>query len=333
MTFADKIIKLRKKEGWSQEELAEKMDVSRQAVSKWEAAQTMPDLEKVLQLARLFGVTTDYLLKDEVHNEEPTCETEVFSQRKLSMAEAQDYLAKRKTAAVRIAVATLLCVLSVFPLLILGAASEAGLLPFSEDVAGAIGLISLLPPVAVAVLLYVSCGLQKEPYDFLEKGAFSLEHGVRETVERCRAEYRGTFVLYNSIGALLCVLSPISLFCGTLTGSDFWTVVALCGTLLIAGVGVMLFILAGVRWESAVCLLKTQATLEEKHKRGRLYESLTSLYWLFVTGAYLAWSFLSGHWHYTWIVWPIAAVLSGVLESVFEMRAGQKEEQKEENED
>ena len=62
MILADKIIKLRKKNGWSQEELAEKMNVSRQAVSKWEGAQTIPDLGRILQLSELFGVTTDYLL-------------------------------------------------------------------------------------------------------------------------------------------------------------------------------------------------------------------------------------------------------------------------------
>ena len=70
MILADKIIRLRKKHGWSQEELAEKMQVSRQAVSKWEGAQTMPDLEKILMLSNLFGVTTDYLLKDEIEDEE-----------------------------------------------------------------------------------------------------------------------------------------------------------------------------------------------------------------------------------------------------------------------
>ena len=70
MILADKIIRLRKKNGWTQEELAEKLNVSRQAVSKWEGAQTIPDLEKILQLGDLFGVTTDYLLKDNIENEE-----------------------------------------------------------------------------------------------------------------------------------------------------------------------------------------------------------------------------------------------------------------------
>lgn len=69
MIFADKLIALRKKKGWSQEELAEKMNVSRQAVSKWESAQSLPDLGKILALSTLFDVTTDYLLKDELESE------------------------------------------------------------------------------------------------------------------------------------------------------------------------------------------------------------------------------------------------------------------------
>ena len=50
----------------SQEELAEKLAVTRQSVSKWEGAQSIPDMDKVVQMSRLFGVTTDYLLKDEI---------------------------------------------------------------------------------------------------------------------------------------------------------------------------------------------------------------------------------------------------------------------------
>ncbi len=69
MIFADKVIKLRKKNGWSQEELANQLDVSRQSVSKWESAQSVPELSKIIKLSKLFNVSTDYLLKDEL--EEP----------------------------------------------------------------------------------------------------------------------------------------------------------------------------------------------------------------------------------------------------------------------
>ena len=70
MIFADKLILLRKKAGWSQEELADQMNVTRQSVSKWEGAQSVPDLEKMLRLSELFGVSTDYLLKDEIEEAE-----------------------------------------------------------------------------------------------------------------------------------------------------------------------------------------------------------------------------------------------------------------------
>ena len=63
MNMADRIQYLRKAKGISQEELAEKVGVSRQAVSKWESEQSMPDLEKIIAMSDFFEVTTDYLLK------------------------------------------------------------------------------------------------------------------------------------------------------------------------------------------------------------------------------------------------------------------------------
>ena len=124
MILADKIVRLRKKNGWSQEELAQKMNVSRQAVSKWESAQTIPELEKILQLGALFGVTTDYLLKDDMELEEFTSETIDSGVRQISIEEAGTYLVQSRESAKRIAVGTFLCVLSPIPLLLLGAASE-----------------------------------------------------------------------------------------------------------------------------------------------------------------------------------------------------------------
>jgi transcriptional regulator with XRE-family HTH domain len=63
MTIADRIQTLRKSKGMSQEELADAAGVSRQAVSKWESEQSIPDLDKVVILSEIFEVTTDYLLK------------------------------------------------------------------------------------------------------------------------------------------------------------------------------------------------------------------------------------------------------------------------------
>lgn len=64
MKLSEKIIFLRKSNGLSQEELAEKLHVSRQTVSRWESGSALPDANNILQISALFGVTTDYLLKD-----------------------------------------------------------------------------------------------------------------------------------------------------------------------------------------------------------------------------------------------------------------------------
>ncbi len=69
MRLSDKIVKLRKTNGLSQEELAEKLNVSRQAISRWEGATAQPDATNILQLSKLFGVTTDYLLNDEYESD------------------------------------------------------------------------------------------------------------------------------------------------------------------------------------------------------------------------------------------------------------------------
>lgn len=63
MNIADRIQYLRKQKGLSQEELADKVGVSRQAVSKWESEQSTPDVEKIIIMSDLFEVTTDYILK------------------------------------------------------------------------------------------------------------------------------------------------------------------------------------------------------------------------------------------------------------------------------
>ena len=65
MKLADKLFELRKEKGWSQEKLAEQINVSRQSISKWESGQALPELEKVVELSKIFQVTTDYLLLEE----------------------------------------------------------------------------------------------------------------------------------------------------------------------------------------------------------------------------------------------------------------------------
>ena len=317
MILGEKIAQLRRKNGWSQEELADKMEISRQAVSKWESGQTMPDLERILRLSSLFGVTIDYLLKDGAEPEIPRPEAEEDTHiRLISLADAADYLSLRERASVQIASGTFLCILAFMPLLLLGAAAEQ--FQLSEALAALIGLASLFLLAAIAVVIFMRCGFHSAPYHFIELGAFRAEGGVNDMVRARKMQFRSTYLRGNLIGVCLCILSPLALFSGILSENDFTQVLLLCVTLLLAGIGVVSFILVGVRWASMERLLREgdfapRTKSGTRMRRERFDEQLSYAYWLLATTIYLAWSFLTNDWGRTWIVWPVAGVLFGAI--------------------
>lgn len=174
MILAEKIVNLRKQAGWSQEELAEKLGVSRQAVSKWESAQSIPDLNKVLLLSEVFSVSTDYLLKDD--SDVPG---EVLTETKtvmdddgdrllpVSLEEANAFLELEQALVPRTAAGVFLCIISSVPLILLSGAAEAGKLPITENAASALGVVLLLLLVAAGVYIFVTNGIRLEPFDKL----------------------------------------------------------------------------------------------------------------------------------------------------------------------
>lgn len=324
MILADKIIRLRKKNGWSQEELAEKMNVSRQAVAKWEGAQTIPSMEKILQLGELFGVTLDYLLKDERETEETTGTVAETSVRRVTLAEANEFLAWRERASIRIAAGVFLCILAVVPLLLLAAWAEYSPTGISEELAGVGGLMILLMMVAAAVAIFIFCGFENRSYEFLDKEFFETEYGVRGMVQQRQKEYKTTYARCNVIGACICILSPIPLFLGALLKNQFYMMVLLAVTFLLVDIGVMFFLVPGVRWASMEKLLQQGDFQPEEKEKNRTMESISGFYWTIVTVVYLAWSFVTGRWGSTWIIWPVAGVLFAGLRMLLDLLPSQK---------
>lgn len=318
MILADKLILLRKKSGMSQEELAEKMDVSRQAVSKWEGAQSIPDLSKILQLSELYGVTTDYLLKDSVETEEFIGKDTSDSVRKVTLEEANEYLSLRKTASVRIAIAAFLCIISVIPLIILGGAASMPQPQISENMAGGIGMIIMLFIVAVAVGIFVYTGAQSAKFGFLEKEPFETEYGVSGVVKERQKEFHNTYVKCHIIGTCLCVLSPTALFAGAIVDDDFFTVIMLGVMLFVAGIGAAFFIVSGVQSGAMDKLLKRGEFTDKKKKKNRVRGTVAAIYWLVVTAAYLLWLFLDKDSNsLSWVIFPVAGVLFPAVLGIF----------------
>lgn len=312
MIFADKLIQLRKKAGWSQEELAEQMNVTRQSVSKWEGAQSVPDLEKMIRLSELFGVSTDYLLKGEIEDKEcPISSDEVSKVRQVSMEEANTFLSIKAATSKSIALATFLCILSPLCLMILEAISEVPKYNLGENVAGGIGMIVLLLLITIAVALFISSGRKTAAYDYLGKEIFETEYGVRGMVSERKAQYNKIYTRNNIIGTSLCIMALIPLFGGAIFNgeNDLLLTIMLSASFVIAGVGVVFFIRSGIVWASYEKLLQEGDYSKEKKKNRSVTTTISIVYWSIATAVYLGYSFSTNNWKYSWIIWVVAAVV------------------------
>lgn len=317
MILAEKIINLRKKNGWSQEELAEKLGVTRQSISKYEGAQSIPDLDKILKLSEIFGVTTDYLIKDELEEEEyaPSQMHENKSEsdrivHKVTMEMANEYLQMIDWSAGKTAFATMLCILSPIVLLMLGAMSEMPDYHISENAAAGIGICVLIVLIAIAVTIFILCGMKTKKYEFMEKEDIETAYGVSGMVKEKRDAYHSPYVTQLVIGITCCICSVIPLF-GTLavSESDFYMVSAVCMLLTLVAIGTYFIVRSAAKMNAMNQLLEEEDyTRQKKHENRKMSDPVT-VYWLIATAIYLAWSFTTNDWDRTWIIWPVVGVL------------------------
>ena len=331
MILADKIVSLRKKAGWSQEELAEQLGVTRQSVSKWEGAQSVPDMDKVVQMSRLFGVTTDYLLKDEIE-EQAAALVEESPLRRVTMAQAAEYLTRRKAAAPKVAFAVLLCIVSPVTLLLLSAMSEAQRFPISENAAAGIGLCVLLVLVAVAVSIFLRTAAAVRDYRFLEEEPFETEYGVTGMVRQRQREYAETRTRYTTIGVVLCVLAAVPLFAAVcVNGSDLLYVAAVCALLVLVGIGCLFLVNAGVYSGAMEQLLEEGDYTRGQKKHHKVRGTVTTIYWLVAVAVFLVYTYGpsgNGQPQYSWIIWAVAGVLYAAVMGVVRLllRGGKNED-------
>ena len=312
MILADKIIELRKKNGWSQEDLAEQMGVSRQSISKWESAQSIPDMARILRLAEIFGVSTDYLLKDEIESAEPLVipESGVPAAVPVPMEEASAFLSVKDRNSVSVSLGVLLCILSPVLLILLGGAQEYGKIGLTENQAGGIGLIVMMLLIAGGVALFVFSGLRSSRFDYLEKEPIDTLYGVDGMVRDRREQFRPAYNLKLVLGILLCVLAviPLGIAAFFADNNEFLPVLAAGAMFALIAVGVMLIVRVGIIWGGFHVLLEEGDYSREAKSDLGIHANFGRIYWPVVTAIYLAWSFLAGAWDRSWIIWPVAGV-------------------------
>ena len=312
MILADKLIYLRKKHGMTQEELAVRLNISRQSVSKWESAQAMPDIDKIVELSKIFNVTTDALIKDELELDTSDTESTPQAKRHVTYETAVDYLKLKFRAAYLIAIATFIIILSPGVMLIIMS------LPMrSEPLACGLGLTALFVLVALSVCIYIYSYFKTSGYEYISKENFSLDFSTVDMLIKTEKKLWRVRVIMNILATALCILSALPLILTALSpsASTLAIMIALTATLFIVGVGVMLFIISGVKHSAISELKETKST--RTVCTNKLQDSIESAFWTLTTAIYLLYSFTSGNWHLSWIIFIFASAISCIISALF----------------
>ena len=311
MILGDKIMNLRKKNAWSQEELAEKLGVSRQSISKYESAQAVPDMEKILKLSRIFGVTTDYLLKDEIEDLEFLDEDFEEDKKliKVSMEEANEYLDLKEISGRNIALGVSLCVISPVTLLLLSQAYESNLISVPENVVDGISLTVLILFIIVALGIFIRESMKLKKYEFIENEDIDTAYGVDGMARERGESFHDYYVKNNIIGVLLLVASVIPIFLGMIVSvEDMTMIISVVIMLPLIAIGVNLLVKTNIYMNSINAILEEGDFRRRNKKLKRRIEPFCGIYWIAATAIYVAYSFLTNNWDRSWIIWPVAGI-------------------------
>lgn len=327
MTLAEKITLLRKQKGWSQEELAEKMDISRQSVSKWESGQSVPDLDKIIKISNIFAVSTDYLLKEDGEEEsfaerddyETNSDISEEPVHSVSMEEATTFMDKTGELAGKMALAISLYVISPICLILLGGMAEYHVLNITENMAGGLGVAVLLVLVAVATAVVILSGMQLSKYEYMEKEQISLQYGVREMVEKRKDAFENSFHRSIAIGVVLCILGVVPLMLAAAVDAEEMVYIYCVGILLfMVACGVYFFIWSGSIHGSFEKLLQQGEYTRERKAINKKTSFFAGAYWCIVVAIYLGINFYFENqtWGKSWIIWPVAGVLFAAVQNI-----------------
>ncbi|MBR6147883.1 MAG: helix-turn-helix transcriptional regulator [Lachnospiraceae bacterium] len=322
MILADKIINERKKNGWSQEELADMLNVSRQSVSKWEGAQSVPDLQKILKMAEIFGVSTDYLLKDEIEpegNSELKCvdDDSDTSLRKVTLEEASEFISLRKKILPKIGIGVFLMITCPVILVLLAGISSSYPDILTEKAATVIGLLCMFIQIGAAIYSFVINSGKLMKYKFLEEEAFETAYGVDGMAKDRLAEYEASNTKALTLGVLLCVLCAVPLvITSVMEAPNIVIICMVCLTLILVGIAVYLFISVCAVYSSYKILLQTDDYTPNMKRKNKKLDALSSSYWIMIVIIYLVTSFLTNGWHFTWVIWAIAGLLFALVRNI-----------------
>lgn len=319
MILADKIIHLRKKHDMTQEDLAEMIEVSRQSISKWEGALSIPDINKIMKMSEVFGVSTDFLLNDNLdlnnlapHESEP-------DQLLIKIGVVREYLDYKQKNAHAIAlsvvffiVAAVMVILSTNPLIIRR---------FGENVSLATSLSIGLVFVVIGIANIIMSNQKPIEFEHIEQDDYTLEYGATGIIEKIKEHYRTQYNKKTIIGIGLIVMSLLPLFISLAYQNheqyDLIQNLTVVLFMLTIAVGVYFIIQNNIYWTALNNVLITEEKRSYDRQVNQKAEKIGGIYWPIVIAIYIGYSLLTQNWHISWIIWPVASLLFGAIQNMF----------------
>ena len=245
----------------------------------------------------------------------------------LSHSSVQDFLCARKRSSTLIAIGVMLCIFSPITLLTLISLTRLNILILSINFATGIGVTILILLVATAVACFIAGDHWLKVNENFEYEECNLSEETRQQVFKARKNYEDRHLILKIFGITCCILSAIplmtgSLFIGTFSNSqldDLMTGLAAV-TLFLIGIGVFFLVKTNIVRDSFNIILQVDDYTAEKKANKKLIEKYATIYWMTMSFIYLTYSFMSNNWNQSWIIWPLAGIIYGILEAVLSLK-------------
>lgn len=302
MSFGENLQTLRKSKNISQEQLAERLDVSRQAVSKWESGGGFPETDKIITLCEFFGCSMDELMMGKVSVDKP-------SERKI-----YDDLMNRFSKGISLGVGLILFGLSTVILM------SAVTLPHFEE----LGAVMLLLFVAAAVALFIMNGLEFEN--------FRKQHPTMPEIyseEEVNSFNSNVFPKAIALGVMLIFIAIIQiivfeeLFSVSTVGIFDLDCIPPALFFVFLAIAVMIFVYYGIQHEKYdIKKYNNEAPTSDvaivRKKRGDLAGAVCGIIMLTATGLFLIGGALFNLWHPGWVLFPVGGLICGIVSLAFD---------------
>jgi hypothetical protein len=250
----------------------------------------------------------------------------------VTAAEGETFIEKSKKAANMIGGGVAAIMLGVISVIFFSSYAEG---IFSQVLGGdepnkvylAVGLGLLFILIAFAVYLFVMTGLANEKYKIFDKKVVKLDPHNKMLIQKAKENHRPVLLRKISIGVGQILLAVAALtVAGVLFEDNEAVLVCLvCLLLLIIGISVWLFISGGAIQSAYDKLLNEGDYTVERRKSESVVQRWASPYWTLIVVVYLAWSFITSSWDKTWIIWPIAGILFGLISAIVHAATSNKE--------